>query len=886
MKQKEKSIKFNLVMNMLLTTSAFLFPLITFPYITRVLQPEGNGKIAFANSVINYFSMFAMLGIPTYGIRACAQVRDDQDQLSKTAQEIWIINAVMTVLAYFALAAALVLVPRFREDRTLLLICSITLVLNLVAMEWVYKALECYTYITLRSLAFKVLAVALMFLLVHAKGDYVRYAGITVLANTGYGVFNLLNLQKHIRFHKYTDYHFRRHIRPVLVFFAMSVAITIYSNLDITMLGFLRDSQEVGYYDVAIKIKVILVNIVTSLGAVLLPRTSYYVEQKMEQEFRTVSGKALEFVAVLAVPMTAAFTIMARECILLLSGSAYLPSVQPMRIIMPTLILIGASNVFGVQMLVPLGKEMTVLWSECAGAAADIVLNAMLIPRYGAAGAAFGTLVAEAVVLAVQIMALKEIARDMFRKLELWKILSATAAAGGVMLLVRKSAALSVFPMLVLTFGVFFLIYGGLLWGMRERILLEILETGKRRLRIGEQKPMLSFLHIKQEYKRKMFLFAYGIYLLSVILFSSKYAVLAVMKPFFPLVRFLAYGLVCLKILLDFLERKYSLKELILIGTVGFVLLISAYVTKDKNLLIYWVFIVASHDVDFQDIIKWSLWVHLAGLALVIGSCYAGILENRIYVQNGGDRLRESLGFQYTTESSNYFFYMILMWVYWRKEKITWKELGLLAAGSFFFFTKTNTKNSFLLGMMALAGAVVLKSVLWLRKYKKGYSVLSVGLAPVLAGSIIAVSVKFDRTINWMQKLNQIITGRLALANEGYQNYGIHIFGQRIEWYGGDPPPGKTYNYVDSSYMQILLNFGVAVLALVLILLVVTGIAIAWKQDTYFLLVFALLVIHSTFDPQLMWIGYDSFVMIYSYVKKGWIEHNENSASEPVVSQS
>ena len=90
MEKKEKSIKFNLVMNMLLTTSAFVFPLITFPYITRVLLPEGNGKIAFANSVINYFSMFAMLGIPTYGIRACAQVRDDKEQMSKTAQEIWI----------------------------------------------------------------------------------------------------------------------------------------------------------------------------------------------------------------------------------------------------------------------------------------------------------------------------------------------------------------------------------------------------------------------------------------------------------------------------------------------------------------------------------------------------------------------------------------------------------------------------------------------------------------------------------------------------------------------------------------------------------------------------------------------------------------------------
>ncbi len=131
------------------------------------------------------------------------------------------------------------------------------------------------------------------------------------------GVFNLFNLRKHIIFKRFKDYHFRRHLKPVFIFFAMSVAITIYSNLDITMLGFMRDNTEVGYYDVAIKIKVILVNIVTSLGAVLLPRTSYYVEMKMEREFRTVSGKALEFVAVLSIPLTVSFTIMAKQCILL-----------------------------------------------------------------------------------------------------------------------------------------------------------------------------------------------------------------------------------------------------------------------------------------------------------------------------------------------------------------------------------------------------------------------------------------------------------------------------------------------------------------------------------------------------------------------------------------
>lgn len=486
MTNRRKSIKFNLIMNMLLTTSAFLFPLITFPYITRVLQPEGNGKIAFANSVITYFSMFALLGIPTYGIRACARVRDDKKLLSKTAQEIWLINAVTTLSAYFFLMIVLVCVPRFKEERILMLVCSMALFLNLVAMEWLYKALECYSYITIRSLAFKALSVALMFLLVKSKDDYVIYAGITVLANTGYGILNFINLRKHITFQRFKNYDLRKHLKPVVIFFAMSVAITIYSNLDITMLGFMKNDTEVGYYDVAIKIKVILVNVVTSLGAVLLPRTSYYVEKKMNEEFWMVSAKALEFVTALSIPLTVGFIIMAQQCILLLSGDAYLPSVMPMRIIMPTLIFIGASNVFGVQILVPLGRERRVLHSEVAGAVVDIALNVMFIPRYGAAGAAFGTLIAELVVLGIQIADLREDALLIIKKVQFLKIGSSVFVAGIFLVFLRENLNLKLFPMLILSFGGFFGIYGGMLLLFRELIVMEIVKSlwNKRRRHI------------------------------------------------------------------------------------------------------------------------------------------------------------------------------------------------------------------------------------------------------------------------------------------------------------------------------------------------------------------------------------------------------------------
>lgn len=380
---------------------------------------------------------------------------------------------------------------------------------------------------------------------------------------------------------------------------------------------------------------------------------------------------------------------------------------------------------------------------------------------------------------------------------------------------------------------------------------------------------------VSEENKKRMFIIAYVIYLFSVILFSSKYGEMSYLKLFFPFIRITAYFLICCKLLMDFLEGCFSINEIMIIGLIGVLLIIVAYVTKDKNMLIYWAFIVAAHDVEFSRIIKWSLWVHLVGLFLIIGSSYLQILENRIYYQDGGTRIRESLGFQYTTESSNYFFYTILLWIYWRRERVTWKEIIAMLCISIFLFWKTDTKNSFLLGVAAIIGTLILKYIKYLRDYKKIYSVIAVGIVPMLAFTIVGLSAKFDASKAWMKQIDKLITGRLFLAKKGYEEYGIHLLGQRIEWIGGKPPEGKVYNYVDSSYMQILLNFGVVLFILLLLALIILGICITKNKDTYFLLVFVMFTLHSTFDPQLVWIGYNSFIMAYSYIngierKKGY----------------
>ena len=429
---QKKSLKLNFVMNALLTMSSFIFPLISFPYVSRILLPEGMGKVSFATSLIAYFTMFAQLGIPTYGVRACARVRDDRIALTRTAQELLIINLVMTALSYAALVLSLLFVPRLHGERTLYLLVSLSILFNTVGMEWLYKALEQYTYITVRSIAFKLVALVAMFALIHSRDDYVIYGGITIFASSASGVLNLIHARKFISLHPVGGYHFKPHLKAVAVFFAMACASTVYTNLDTVMLGFMTSDEMVGYYNAAVRIKSILVSIVTSLGAVLLPRASYYVEHGEMDRFRQITRKALNFVFLAAVPMMVYFILFARQGIFLLSGENYAGSVLPMQWIMPTLLFIGLSNVLGIQILVPLGRERVVLWSIVAGAVVDVVLNAVLIPDYGATGAAIATSVAELVVLAVQFVILGREATTAFSAVSYLKLLPALAVGIGL----------------------------------------------------------------------------------------------------------------------------------------------------------------------------------------------------------------------------------------------------------------------------------------------------------------------------------------------------------------------------------------------------------------------------------------------------------------------
>ena len=488
MAEKKPSIKKNMIMNAILTMSKFVFPIITFPYVARILHATGTGKVDFATSVVSYFAMFAQLGIPHYGVKEVAKVRDDKEKLSKVVHELLIINLIMSAVVYLVFAISLGVVPKFIRERVLLIVMSTTIILNALGIEWMYKGLEKYTYITTRALIFKVIGIIGMFLMVKSESDYVIYGGITIFATAASDVLNFINARKYISLKPMKGYNLKQHRKPILIFFSMSIATTVYTNLDKVMLGFMKDDDAVGYYGAAVKIKNILLGLVTSASTVLLPRASYYVDKGRLDDFYKILTKTMHLIILMAVPFCFYFMLFANEGITFLSGEGFEGSILPMIVIMPTLILIGITNVSGIQMMVPLGMEKQVLYSEIVGAVIDLVLNAILIPKYSVVGAAIGTLFAEIGVTIYQMNAVKSQPVKLFEDVK-WiplTIASAVSLASVVWLKLLNFAAkpeLNCFIRMAIAAVIFFGLYGIILLITKDKLVKEIMGQITKKLK-------------------------------------------------------------------------------------------------------------------------------------------------------------------------------------------------------------------------------------------------------------------------------------------------------------------------------------------------------------------------------------------------------------------
>jgi len=477
----EKSLKKNAVLNVIKTVMGIIFPIITFPYASRILLPEGIGSVNFANSIVSYFALFASLGIGTYATREAAKIRDNLLELRKFIKEILLINLISTFIAYLLFFSALFSIPKLQEYKILLLISSLTIIFNTIGIGWFYSAIEEYAYITLRSIIFQIINIVFLFTFVKTKDDIYLYALMNVIASVGSNIFNLFHLRKFISLRGKTQLELKKHLKPIFVLFGLAAITSVYTLLDSTMLGFLAGDAQVGYYSAATKINKMVLMVVTAIGGVLFPRLSYYSEKEDKTEFFNLLIKGFSITLCIAIPCTLGLHLLSEPVTLLFSGKNYIPAVPVMKIMNPIIIIISISNFIGIQYFLPMGKEKITLRSVCIGAITNFSLNLILIPRYQALGAGIATLSAESCVTIYQVLCTrKEIKyRKMLHNLFDF-VISGIVMSIFVIMITKLFTNLFVEITLSIIGGA--IIYALILFLLRNKIVVSILDSVHKKL--------------------------------------------------------------------------------------------------------------------------------------------------------------------------------------------------------------------------------------------------------------------------------------------------------------------------------------------------------------------------------------------------------------------
>lgn len=399
--QKEHSLLKNSIFNAGKTFFNLVFPIITFSYASRILGEVGIGRVSFTKSIVTYFTMLATLGMRYYGTREAAKLRDNRSAFNKFVHEMMIINLVMTGVSYVLLFVVMTTVPELRGYETLLLISSVAILLEGLGMEWLYQSIEEYRYIALRSVLFQAIGLVGLFIFVQDADDVMPYTVVLLLAGSGSYILNFFNARKYISFRRCGPYELKRHIKPLIWLFAMALSIELYTVLDSTMLGLMKGDAAVGRYTAAVKINKTVNSLITSVGVVLIPRLSYYIGQRKDNEVRDLVNKTFNYMFMLSIPAAWGLFLLSDEIILLFSGRGFASSASTMRLLTPIVIIIPFSEITNLQIFIPMAKEKLILQSTLLGAVINFTLNQLLIPRYAENGAAVATVVAEAAVTAV-----------------------------------------------------------------------------------------------------------------------------------------------------------------------------------------------------------------------------------------------------------------------------------------------------------------------------------------------------------------------------------------------------------------------------------------------------------------------------------------------------
>lgn len=398
------SLKKNFIYNTLYQFLTIFIPLITTPYLSRVLGAKSIGIYSYNFSVTNYFALFILLGLNNYGNRTIARVRDDYKKKSETFWNIYSIqflSGIIVLIAYFIYYFTLL------DDKKMGLIMLLFLFSGILDINWFFFGIEKFKLTVTRNTFIKLLSTLLIFIFVKNKNDIYIYSFIMVSSMLLSQIILWTNIHKEILFIRPSVDKIKIHVKPNFLLFYTVIAVSLFKILDKIMLGVLATSQQVGYYELSERLLMVPISLIVSLGTVMLPRISNMIDDNFKG-ILLIINKSVKFA--IAISSLLCFGIMgvSKEFVPLFFGSGYEPVIMLILVLMPSCIFVAFANVIRTQFLLPKQMDKPYVKSAIYGAIVNIIINLLLIPQIGALGTAIGTLLAEIIVAIYQTWSVRE----------------------------------------------------------------------------------------------------------------------------------------------------------------------------------------------------------------------------------------------------------------------------------------------------------------------------------------------------------------------------------------------------------------------------------------------------------------------------------------------
>lgn len=404
----KKRLGVNAALNLFKTALSIIFPLITYPYISRILGVENLGKINYTASIVGYFSLVAALGISTYAIREGGRIRSDSKKLSHLSNQIFTINILSTVISYLLLVLAVWLFIPNREYQILIFIQSLTIVFTTLGVDWINVLFEDFLYITIRSIIIQILSLILMFAFVKTASDLYLYTFISVMASGLSCILNLIYCRKYLKLSIVFKLDLLKHFKPIMILFSGGLVISIYANSDMLILEWFKGAYYVGLYAVAAKVYTILKNLLASIYSVTIPRLSHLFGAQKIDEFKKSYTQTLSVATLILIPMSAGLIVLAREIILFLGGIKFIDATLTLQLLAISLIgaIFGGILTYGLN--IPIGRESVNLTGALYGIVVNVGISLLLIPVFSQNGAAIATIASEFFIVLYNFLVVRE----------------------------------------------------------------------------------------------------------------------------------------------------------------------------------------------------------------------------------------------------------------------------------------------------------------------------------------------------------------------------------------------------------------------------------------------------------------------------------------------